>query len=186
MMAYELRFGAAAPQVQAAGAHAYFPTFVKTTLGGVALAALVTLLILGAARVVACGRHQRVAGGPSFLSLLAVLFTLQLGWFMAQEVTEALVAGVAPPGAADLLLWGVLGQLPVAVAGAAVLVWLGRQVEAAIAGLGSVAPASVPLRFKAPVVPQPIGVEGAVATTHASRSAIVKRGPPTSFVFRPF
>jgi len=187
LVAYELRFGAAAQQMQASGAHAYFPAFVKTALGAVALVLLAALLVIGAARTVARGRHARaLRGGPSFVSLLATLFTLQLAWFMAQEVTEALVAGLPLPGAENLLLWGMLGQLPVALVGATVLVWLGRRVEAAIAELGSVAPASVHLVFGAPLALHPIALDDALATAHASRSRIVKRGPPTSFAFRPF
>jgi hypothetical protein len=187
LLAYALRFGAAAQQVQASGAHAYFPAFVKTALGGAALALLAALLVIGAARAVARGRRARpVAGRPPFVSLLATLFTLQLAWFMAQELTEALVAGLPAPGAEDLLLWGMLGQLPVALVGATAIVWLGRHVEAAIAELGAIAPASAPLLFTAPLALRPIALEDALATAHASRSRIVKRGPPTSFTFRPF
>jgi len=178
MLAYELRFGAAAQQVQATGSHAYFPAFVKTTLGAAALAVLGGLLIAGAARVVAHGRRRPLADGPSFVSLLAMLFTLQLAWFTAQEVIEALLAGAPLPAPAGLLLWGMLGQLPVAVVGATVLIWLGRRVESAIAALGAVAAASSPLVFSAPLVLRPLSVEGALAIAHASRFPIVKRGPP--------
>src|SRR5256885_16740440 len=143
LLAYGLRFGAAAGPIQASGPHLYFPAMVKATLGAAALAILAGLLIVGAARIVARGPQARAAGGSSFISLLAMLFTLQLSWFVAQEVTEALVAGVAPPGAAELLLWGMAGQLPAALAGAAVMVWLGRGVEAAINELGSVPRAEV-------------------------------------------
>ncbi len=188
LLAYDLRFGAAAQQVQASGAHAYFPVFVKTALGAAALLLLAALLVIGAARAVARGPRPRVAsgGGPSFVSLLATLFTLQLAWFMAQEMTEALAAGLPPPGAENLLLWGMLGQLPIALVSATVLVWLGRRVEDAIAQLGFVAPAAVQLLFTAPPSLQPVALDHALATTHASRSRIVKRGPPISFAFRPF
>ena len=187
LLAYDLRFGAAAQQMQAGGVHAYFPAFVKTALGGAALVLLAALLVVGAARTVARGRQARASsGGPSFVSLLAMLFTLQLAWFMAQEVTEALVAGLPPPGAENLLLWGMLGQLPVALVGATVLVWLGRRFEAAIAELGSITPSSAQLVFSAPLAVHRVAIGHAVAIAHASRSRIVKRGPPTSFEFRPF
>jgi len=188
LLAYDLRFGAAAQQMQASGAHAYFPLFVKTALGAAAMLLLAALLVIGAARAVARGPRPRAAsgGGPSFVNLLATVFTLQLAWFMAQEMAEALAAGLPPPGAENLLLWGMLGQLPMALVSATVLVWLGRRVEAAIAQLGSVAPASVQLLFTVPPALQPVALDGALATAHASRSRIVKRGPPTSFAFRPF
>lgn len=187
LLTYDLRFGAAAQQIQAGGAHAYFPAFVKTALGCAALLLLAALLVIGAARTVAKRTQpHHSGGGPSFVSVLATLFTVQLAWFMAQEVAEALVAGLPLPGVENLLLWGMLGQLPVALAGATILIWLGRRVEAAIAALGSVAPATARLLFTAPVALRPIAVEGALAIAHASRSRIVKRGPPTSFAFRPF
>jgi len=187
LLAYDLRFGAAAQQMQATGAHAYFPAFVKTALGAAALLLLAGLLVVGAARAMARGRRPRAAGGgASFVSLLATLFTLQLAWFMAQEVAESLVAGLALPGPENLLLWGMLGQLPVAMVGATVFVWLGQRVEAAVAQLGAIEPARAQILTSAPLVAQPIALDDALATAHASRSRIVKRGPPTSFVFRPF
>jgi hypothetical protein len=187
VLAYDLRFGAAAQRLQASGVHAYFPTLARTAAGVVALGLIGALLVIGAARVVAQGsRPSRPAGGPSFVSLLATLFTVQLAWFMAQEVIEALAAGVAPAGAADLLLWGMVGQLPVAVAGATVLVWLGRRVESAVAEMGGVIAAQTPLFYTTPLALQPLVVDSALAVAHASRARIVKRGPPTSSAFRPF
>jgi hypothetical protein len=129
----------------------------------------------------------RIVQRPSFLSLLATVFTLQLAWFMAQELTEALVAGLPADSALNLLLWGMAGQLPVAVAGAAVLTWLGAQVEAAAGELGSVSAIRVSVPLTAPVVVGAfVAGERALVTAHASRSHIVKRGPPSSSSFRPF
>ena len=180
LLAYQLRFGPAAEQIQATGAHAYFPTFVKTALGVTAMALIGALLVVAVARVAARGAAARRVAGPSFIGALAALFTLQLVLFMVQELAESLIAGVPPAGAEALLLWGMVGQLPVAVAGAAVLVWLGERVEAAIRVLGSIEPAAAPLIVTAPLALQPIFVDGALATTHAARSRIVKRGPPIS------
>src|SRR5256885_215030 len=99
---------------------------------GTSLAMLSTFarpLADGVARTVARRAQPLTSGdGPSFVSVLATLFTLQLAWFMAQEVAEAVAAGLPLPGAENLLLWGMLGQLPVALAGATILVWLGRRV----------------------------------------------------------
>ncbi len=187
LLAYQLRFGAAAQQIQSTGLHAYFPPAVKTALGASALVVLGSLLVIGIARVVAYGHRVRAAGGPAFLPLLAVLFTLQLAWFVGQEVTEALVAGVQPDSAAHLLLWGMTGQLPVAVAGAVVLHWLGRRVEAAVSALGSVIPAAAPALVASPVAIRfSDSGERALATFHSARSPFVRRGPPSSSAFRPF
>lgn len=180
LLAYQLRFGAAAERIQAMGAHAYFPALAKTALGLAALALIGALLVVAAARVAARGRTARRVSGPSFIGVLAALFTIQLSWFMVQELVEALIAGVPPAGADLLLLWGMAGQLPVALAGAAVLVWLGEQVEAAVADLGSVIATELSLPVSAPLALQPVFVDSALATAHAARSRIVKRGPPSS------
>ncbi len=185
-LAYRLKFGAASQQVQATGAHEYFPLLLKTALGAVALGLIGALLVVGVARVVANGTRVRAEPGPSFVTVLAMLFTLQLAWFMGQEVTEAMVAGVPPPSAADLLLWGMVGQLPVAFAGATVLAWLGRRVEFAVAVLASLSRAAAPLVIAPPLAPQPVMFERAVALAHIARSPIVKRGPPQPSSFRPF
>jgi hypothetical protein len=187
LVAYRLRFGAAAQQVQSAGVHAYFPTATKTALGAVALAVLGALLVIGAARAVARGRNVRVAGGPPYLVMLAALFTLQLAWFIGQELAEALISGVPPSSGTDLLLWGMVGQLPVAVIGAAVVCWLGTRVEAAVEELGEVVSATSPLAITAALAPLPVAAgDRALAIAHESRSRIVKRGPPSSSTFRPF
>jgi hypothetical protein len=186
LVAYRLRFGAAALQIQSTGAHAYFPTAVKTALGAGALAILGALLVIGIARSMARGRRVCVAASTSFLAMLAALFTLQLAWFMGQELTEALIAGVPPGSAANLLLWGMVGQLPVAVAGAAILFWLGARFEAAVAQLGEVVRVTSPLPVTIALAPLAlVAGERAQAIAHASRSRIVKRGPPSS-TFRPF
>lgn len=180
LLAYQLRFGPAAEQIQATGPHAYFPAFAKTAIGLAALALIGALLVVAVARLAARGRAARRISGPSFIAVLAALFTIQLAWFMAQELAEALIAGVPPAGAEVLLLWGMAGQLPVAVAGAAALVWLGERFEAAIAVLGSVIEAELTLPVSVPLALQPVLIDRAVATAHATRSRIVKRGPPSS------
>ena len=50
LLAYELRYGSAAAQLQSAGAHAYFPAVVKTGLGAAAAVTLLGLLVVGFAR----------------------------------------------------------------------------------------------------------------------------------------
>src|SRR2546425_6889956 len=74
LLAYELRFGNAAQQVQSAGAHSYFPSLAKTGLGVAALTLLVALLIVGAGRV-ATGRRIKPEAAPSFVPLVAALYT---------------------------------------------------------------------------------------------------------------
>jgi hypothetical protein len=51
LLAYQLRFGAAAQQVQSSGAHAYFPLLARTSLGIMAAVLLASLFLIGLARV---------------------------------------------------------------------------------------------------------------------------------------
>ena len=82
LLAYQLRFGPAAQQVQSTGAHAYFPVFVKSSLGAAALAVILGLLIVGVARAVSRAQRARKLTGPSFFNLLAVLsrFSSACSW----------------------------------------------------------------------------------------------------------
>ena len=134
LLAYELRFGGAAGRLQSTGVHAYFPALAKTGLGLAALALLAGLLIVGMARAVA---RKPIAGapGPSFVRLLAAVYTLQLAFFAAQETAEAMLAGAQAGSAPLLLLWGAVGQLPVAIAASLAVRWLLVSVRPALAVL---------------------------------------------------
>jgi hypothetical protein len=179
LVAYEARFGAAAQSVQSSGAHSYFPALVKTSLGGAALALIAALLLIGVARVIAIGPGTRRPGGPSYLALLAAIFTIQLVLFTAQEVGESVVAGVPAYSAANLLLWGMLGQLPVALVAATVLRWLWSRVEAAARELGAIAYIEPAHAIAVPVIVLRISAaDQALVLSHRSHAPFVKRGPP--------
>jgi len=179
LIAYQVRFGAAAQQLQGAGAHAYFPVGVKTALGVAAFALLASLLLIAVARTAARGVRVRTVESPSYLSLLATLFTVQLTCFVAQEVAEAAVAGARVDSAATLMLWGTIGQLPAAALFAAALRWLWSRVEEAIGQLRAVAPAWRPVPVSAQVAFVSIRREDGARWT-ASRSPQSRRGPPHS------
>jgi hypothetical protein len=134
LLAYELRFGGAAAQLQTTGVHAYFPAVAKTGLGLASLALLAGLLVAGMARVVA-RRPTAGASAPSLVRLLAAIYTMQLALFAVQETVEAVLGG-APAGSAPLLLmWGAVGQLPVAIAASLAVRWLLVRVRPALAAL---------------------------------------------------
>lgn len=179
LIAYQARFGAAAQQLQSSGAHSYFPAEVKTGLGVAALALLGSLLLIAVARTAARGVRVRTVESPSYLSLLATLFTVQLTCFFVQEVAESVVAGGRVDAAATLMLWGTIGQLPAAALLAAALRWLWTRVEEAIGQLRAVAPAWRPMPVSAPVAFVPIRSEVG-ARWIASRSPQSRRGPPHS------
>jgi hypothetical protein len=181
LLAYQLRFGAAAQQVQSAGAHSYFPLLAKTALGIVAVALLAGLLLVGLARTLG-GRRISTASRPSYIGLLARLFTIQLALFGIQEVVEATVAGASTGSAADLLLWGTLGQLPIAAVAALSLSWLSTRVESAVGAIRAAVAATAALM----PLPAPLAVAPNASTSHAllmsrvAGSSLAKRGPPYS------
>jgi hypothetical protein len=181
LLAYQLRFGAAAQHLQSAGAHSYFPLLAKTALGIVAVALLAGLLLAGLARVLG-GRRIETASRPSYIGLLARLFTMQLALFGIQEVVEATVAGVTAGSAADLLLWGTLGQLPIAAAAALALGWLGTRVESAVGAIREAKGAAAVVTL----LPAPIAIlanaapDRALLMSRVAGSSLAKRGPPSS------
>jgi hypothetical protein len=181
LLAYQLRFGAAAQHVQSTGAHGYFPLLAKTSLGMVGAVLVAGLLLIGLARVLTGRSSSRVIAGPSFVSLLAVLFTVQLACFVGQETAEALLAGTPVDSAPHLLLWGTLGQLPVAALAAVALGWLARRYESAVndvrAALNT-GPTSQPLAVLA--MPVWVAPGRAHLLSKVAGASLAKRGPPFS------
>jgi hypothetical protein len=183
LLAYQLMFGARAQQLQSTGPHAYFPLVVKTTLGAAVVALIGCLVIIGLARFLS-GKSVRSTSEASYLSLLAFLFSIQLTAFAAQEVGEAMAAGVPIPSVAQLLLWGALGQLPVAVMAALALRWLCTRVEAAVGAIRDVVeagapagPAFAPVAFSVLAAP-----DRAVLLSRIAGASLAKRGPPLSML----
>jgi hypothetical protein len=181
LLAFQVRFGAAAQQIQSSGAHAYFPLVAKTALGAAAAALIGALLVVGLARILS-GRHIKSVSEPSYVSLLAVLFSIQLAAFVAQEVAEAIIAGnMVASSAPDLMLWGTLGQLPIAAIAAIAFRWLSARVEAAVGVIRDVSGATAPLRLTAPVpIPVYAPSDQALLMSRVARSHLAKRGPPSS------
>lgn len=183
LLIYQLQFGPGAHAIQSSGAHSYFPVFAKTSLGLIAGALLASLLVIGAARIAGGGRGRRsTVGGPSYVSLLGALFTVQLVFFALQETAEAMAAGTALATAPQLLLIGSVGQLPVAVLAALALKWLLVRFDSAAAEL-RVALRSVQM----PAAPSEAAI---VLFTHidlvlrsVAGASLAKRGPPFSMRF---
>jgi hypothetical protein len=95
---------------------------------------------------------------------------MQLAFFVAQETIEGSAVG-------QLFLWGMLGQLPVALAGALGLRWLAARLGPALDGLRVRCEAPVQLlaittvRWPAPVP--------ALVLAHRLAGPITRRGPPS-------
>ncbi len=66
LLAYQIRFGAAAQHLQSSGAHAYFPLVAKTALGAAATALIGALLLVGLARILG-GRRVKSATEPPYV-----------------------------------------------------------------------------------------------------------------------
>ena len=186
LLAYQVRYGAAAQQLQSSGAHAYFPLLAKTALGVGACALIGGLLLVGLARFLT-GRRVPSASEPSYLSLLAILFSIQLAAFAIQEVGEALIGGLSTATAVDLLLWGTLGQLPIAAVAALTLRWLCARIEAAVGAIRALARPSLPARPPAAVAtPVPAARGRAPQTFLVAASSLTRRGPPSYLRIRTY
>jgi hypothetical protein len=184
LLAFQLRFGSAAQHLQSSGAHTYFPTLAKTTLGTIAAALLAAMLVIGLARVLSSGSGARAVVAPRYIELLAALFTIQLVCFITQEVGEAMFTAARVASAPDLLLWGTLGQLPVAAIAAIALSWLSTRFESAVADLG--AAIALPRARFAPVpllLAQWALSDRALLLSFVAGGSLGKRGPPSSSRF---
>jgi hypothetical protein len=178
LLTYQLLFGAAAQQVQSSGAHAYFPVLVKTALGAAAAITLGALFLAGLARILR-GRVQQ-ADSPSFLRLLAALFTIQLAVFAFQESIEAALSGGPAYSVDSLLLWGTLGQLPLAALAAFAVRFFLVEVVPALAEVGSfIEPLQQPLGLTGALAPIPIPIDDDLLRSRLATSSVRKRGPPS-------
>jgi hypothetical protein len=180
LIAYQLRLGPQAPAVQSHGVHSYF-LFMVGLAGGVLSASLILgLLLLGALRLL-LGRRRgfRPGGHWPILETLALLFTLQLAVYLAQETLEAWLFDIPAAPAAALLLWGSLGQLPVAAVAALGLSWLSTRLQGALRELRA---AAERIRVSAPGFAPPschYPSPRLVAALEACAPAVfIKRGPP--------
>jgi hypothetical protein len=185
LLVYQLQFGATAQIVQSTGAHAYFPTVVKTSLGLGAAAVLASLLVICAARFVTAARWRAIAGGPSYVRLLGALFTVQLVFFTLQETAESMAAGTAVATAPHLLLMGSVGQLPVALLGALALKWLLVRFETAVTEI-RVALAYVPRSISPLIVVVSAWSHDDLVRRPTAFTSLAKRGPPSSVRFSLF
>lgn len=176
LLAYSLRFGATAPLVQSSGVHQYFPALAKTGLGLLAVAFVSGLLVVALARVIA-GRLDKDSA-PSYVRLLAALYTLQLAVFAGQETIEAAIGGGRASSAAVLILWGTAGQLPVAAVAALAVRWLLARVGPALTRVLSLfVPVVQPLVASLAARPMP-PLAYAVAGIHNVALDHSRRGPP--------
>jgi hypothetical protein len=179
LLVYALRLGPEGLAAAGTGAHAYLPS-LATALGGLAGGAfLAVLVVLAAARMLSTrGDRTRRFERPPALDLMAVIFAAQLSLFAVQETAEALLTGRAVPTAGDLLLWGTLGQLPIAALAALALSWLTAGLRIALQDL-SLARASARLTPSVGVTlatgPSPAP---ALVVAWSPGRRLLRRGPP--------
>jgi hypothetical protein len=184
LLAFQLRFGSVAQHLQSSGAHAYFPLVAKTALGAVAAAFVAAIFVIGLARVVCGPPRTRTRAANSYIELLAALFTIQLACFIVQEVGESMAAGLAVDSAPHLLLWGTLGQLPVAALAAIAIGWLWTRFESAVDDLHAVlAVTQAPQATAAVALAAWPATDRARLLSHVAGGSLGKRGPPSSSRF---
>jgi hypothetical protein len=151
-------------------AHAYFRLALESALTALAAGLLVCLLLLGLARLLR-GRVPRSSPG-SFALLFTCLLAVQMVVFLVQEGVES---GVAP-GIGTIAL-GLVGQQPVALAGALALRWLSARVPAAVRELVE---RPLILLAEPAAVPAPLFVQSPVGFARRFAAAAASRGPPVS------
>lgn len=138
LLATELRQGPHSLAPGQSGAHAYIPMLLAMVLGTAGAVVMAALMLVAAARSRRAGhRVSAPAHRGSLLDLLALLFAVQLAIFLVQETVESLVAGGPTPTVAGLVLWGTIGQLPVAALAAPLLRALLARVESAVEELAA-------------------------------------------------
>jgi len=151
-------------------AHAYFRLALDTTLTALAAGLLVCLLLIGLAQLLR-GRVPRSSPG-SFALLFTCLLAVQMVVFLIQEGLES----GAAPGIATIAL-GLVGQQPVALAGALALRWLSARVPAAVRELAG---RPLVLLAEPAAVAAPLQVQAPVAFSPRFVAAAASRGPPFS------
>jgi hypothetical protein len=177
LLVYQARFGARAAAAQSTGAHAYFPSLAAGLAGAAGLALIIALLLIGAAGLLAGRRYAVRVVRPSVIDLLAVMFTLQLAVFVAQETLESVQGG--RPLAPATLIWGVAGQMPMALLAVFALSLVSARFEAAVTALAALAPSPWPgLARSAPLAWTPVVTNTLCA--QAGVSGLGSRAPPSS------
>jgi hypothetical protein len=179
LLALQLRQGPGTVASAGSGTHVYVPALATLALGAAGALALAALLVVAAARVARAGRGRaaaRVRLGR-VVDLAAALFAVQLTIFAVQETVEAAAAQRPPLGVAQLLVWGVVGQLPVSVVAALVLSWLGARFEWAVVEVAAAAGAALAGRPALPPVRQWRPARVAPRPPQAA-GALTLRGPP--------
>jgi hypothetical protein len=177
LFTYAVRFGPGAFAIQSGGAHAYLPSLAALVSGSLGAGVMIALLLIALARQ--CDSRQRSGARAPLINLASLLLVLQLAIFGIQEAGEALAMHSALPAGADLAFWGVLGQLPAALATSLIVRRLLAEVETAVEVLSEGATVRLSVgRFTSP----PISVPGYRPLLHA-RSRVRSnplRGPPLS------
>jgi hypothetical protein len=179
LLVYALRLGPEGLAATGTGAHAYLPSLATALAGLGGGAFLGVLVVLAAARMLTSrrSRAQRLER-PPVLDLMAVIFAAQLALFAVQETAEALLTGRAVPTPGDLLLWGTLGQLPIAALAALALSWLTAGLRNALQDLTTAQASarltpSVGVAWAAGPAPAP-----ALVVAWSPGHRLLRRGPP--------
>lgn len=184
LVASELRQGPRALAPDGSGMHWYFPTLAALALGAAGGALVAAALVVAAARALRAGPRQDAVRRPPVLELAALMLALQLCVYAVQETLERTVLGASTLTFGELLLWGGLGQLPVALISAAGLSWLLARFEVAVQDLAA-PPLPRPLTCPPAATPAPRAARPpalAALLAPAAGRALAKRAPPAGAI----
>ncbi len=177
LLVYLVRFGVSAPAVQGTGVHAYFPALAGTAFALAGAALVVAVAVIGVARLAGAPPYARLRVQPGVIDMIAILFTLQLAIFATQETAEWLQAGAGPQPA--VVVWGIAGQLPVALVAGIALRLVSARLEMAVAIVaGPRSQASPPVWLAVLRVAVPAAADDTHAQVRASGAG--SRGPPAA------
>jgi hypothetical protein len=188
LLASELKQGPGTLGVDSSGVHRYVPTATTLALAVAGIVVLAALMVVVAARYLRAwqgapslpvARRLRRGRWPAALDAAAAMFVLQLAIYVGQERIELAVAGQPSPNVATLLLWGALGQLPLALVAGVALSWLRTRFEVACAEIAA-APALLPSALGPCLVVERAWTSPARAALMAQTAgpALAERGPP--------
>lgn len=183
VLAYVAHYGLPGFMRSFGGIHAYLPVLLQLTTGGLGLALLLGLLVLGVGRL-ALGRAlgRRAEPGLSLLHLFLVAGAVQVDVYVIQETVEAMLGGSLLDGrvVVSMLLWGVAGQLPLALLAAFAVRWLWvrlrQTVEAVRCDLASAPPPPGAVAIALPAV----RLDRESPLARVVLAALWDRGPPAA------
>lgn len=184
MLSYLARYGQQGLLAQTQGVHAYFPSILRLSLGIAGGALLITwLMIAGGRLLLGKSLGLRATGRVPVVNFFLVLVSCQLVMYIVQEMAETVTAHAPLTFSAVGLIaaWGVIAQVPIALAAAVALSWISVRLELVIAGMRSALRRLAQLGTPRPVAALQalVPAESTLALKLWDSHSLSNRGPPS-------